>query len=60
LVDATQERLLDREHLGDLPDGVERLVLVIERFQDSPPGNGKRPAGLVPAGRWALPDPVSY
>jgi hypothetical protein len=32
LVDAAQERLLDRQHLGDLPDGVQRLVLVIERF----------------------------
>jgi DNA-binding MarR family transcriptional regulator len=29
VVDAAQERLLDREHLGDLPDGVQRRVLVV-------------------------------
>jgi DNA-binding MarR family transcriptional regulator len=29
LIDAAQERLLDREHLGDLPDGVQRRVLVV-------------------------------
>ncbi len=31
LVDAAQERLLDREHLGDLPDGVQGHVLVVQR-----------------------------
>ncbi len=30
-VDAAQERLLDREHLGHLPDRVQRRVLVLER-----------------------------
>ena len=30
-VDAAQERLLDREHLRDLPDRVQRRVLVLER-----------------------------
>jgi DNA-binding MarR family transcriptional regulator len=30
-VDAAQERLLDREHLRDLADGVQRRVLVFER-----------------------------
>jgi DNA-binding MarR family transcriptional regulator len=30
-VHATQERLLDREHLRDLPDRVQRRVLVLER-----------------------------
>jgi DNA-binding MarR family transcriptional regulator len=30
-VDATQERLLDREHVRDLPDRVQRRVLVLER-----------------------------
>jgi DNA-binding MarR family transcriptional regulator len=30
-VDAAQERLLDREQLGDLPDRVQRRVLVLER-----------------------------
>jgi len=29
VIDAAQERLLDREHLGDLPDGVQRRVLVV-------------------------------
>jgi len=29
-VDAAQERLLDREHLGHLPDRVQRRVLVLE------------------------------
>jgi DNA-binding MarR family transcriptional regulator len=31
VVDAAQERLLDREHLRDLADGVQRRVLVFER-----------------------------
>jgi DNA-binding MarR family transcriptional regulator len=31
VVDAAQKRLLDREHLGDLPDGVQRHVLIVER-----------------------------
>ena len=30
-VDAAQERLLDREHVGDLPDREQRGVLVLER-----------------------------
>jgi DNA-binding MarR family transcriptional regulator len=30
-VDAAQERLLDREHVGDLPDREQRRVLVLER-----------------------------
>ena len=30
-VDAAQERLLDREHVGDLPDGEQRGGLVLER-----------------------------
>ena len=30
-VDAPQERLLDREHVRDLPDRVQRRVLVLER-----------------------------
>jgi DNA-binding MarR family transcriptional regulator len=30
VIDAAQERLLDREHLGDLPDGVQRRVLVVQ------------------------------
>jgi DNA-binding MarR family transcriptional regulator len=30
-VDAAQERLLDREHLRDLADGVQRRVLIFER-----------------------------
>jgi DNA-binding MarR family transcriptional regulator len=29
-VDAAQERLLDREHVGDLPDGKKRRVLVFQ------------------------------
>jgi len=31
LVDAAQERLLDREHVGDLPDREQRGVLVLQR-----------------------------
>lgn len=31
LVHPAQERLLDREHLRDLPDGVQRGVLVVQR-----------------------------
>jgi hypothetical protein len=31
LVDAPQEGLLDREQLRDLPDRVERRVLVVKR-----------------------------
>src|SRR6185437_10720392 len=35
LVDAAQERLLQRKHLGDLPHGVQRHVLVVKRLHGS-------------------------
>lgn len=55
-VDAAQERLLDREHVGDLPDREQRGVLVLERcwghgyasFPGPPPlPDSKRPAGRI-------------
>ena len=36
-VDAAQERLLDREHLRDLPDRVQRGVLIVEQGHGVPP-----------------------
>jgi len=58
-VDAAQERLLDRQHLGDLPHRIKRDILVIARFWVHEASSrmvddrhAKRPAGWRPAGRY--------